>query len=88
MLNMKKVELERISDADMYLFFEKVKEKEFLTLIRDIVKLTINIWNLVILNNDHILCSDANNLHGYAKSKFLPTSEFKCIIPKDFESNK
>ena len=31
---------------------------------------------------------DANNLYGYAISKFVPTSGFKWIEPKEFESNK
>ena len=41
MLNMLKVSLELISDADMYLFF--VSEVEFLTVLRDILKPAINI---------------------------------------------
>ena len=40
MLNMTKVEFKLISDAEMYLFFEKGMRGEFLTFIRDIVKLT------------------------------------------------
>ena len=31
---------------------------------------------------------DANNLYGYAKSKFLSVREFKWIDPKGFDSNK
>ena len=30
----------------------------------------------------------ANNLHGYGMSKFLLTSGFKWIDPKDFDRNK
>ena len=30
---------------------------------------------------------DANNLYGYAMSKFLATSGFKWIGPKDFDLN-
>ena len=29
-----------------------------------------------------------NNLYSYAKSKFLPTSGFRLIDPKDYELNK
>ena len=36
----------------------------------------------------HIVYLDTNNLYGYAVSKFLQTSGFKWINPKDFDSNK
>ena len=36
----------------------------------------------------HIMYLDANNLYGYAMSKFLPTSGFKWIDPKEFDLNK
>ena len=36
----------------------------------------------------HIICLEANNLYGYAMSKFLPTSVFKWIDPKEFDLNK
>ena len=36
----------------------------------------------------HVIYLDANNLHGYAISKFCPTSGFKCIDSKDFDLNK
>ena len=31
---------------------------------------------------------DSNNLYGYAISKFLPTSGFKWIDTKEFDSNE
>ena len=42
MLKMTKIELEKISDIDKGLFIEKGTEEEFLTLLRDILKLIIN----------------------------------------------
>ena len=33
----------------------------------------------------HIMYLDVNNLCGYAMSKFLPTSWFRWIHPKDFD---
>ena len=36
----------------------------------------------------HITYLDANNLCGYAMFKFLPTSGFKWIDPKEFDLNK
>ena len=43
MLNITKGELELISNVNMYLFFRKVLEEEFLTFLRDIVRPTISI---------------------------------------------
>ena len=43
MLNITKGELELISNVNMYLFFRKVLEEEFLKFLRDIVKPTISI---------------------------------------------
>ena len=37
---------------------------------------------------EHIIYLDANNLYGYAMSKFLPASGFKWIDPKEFDLNK
>ena len=36
----------------------------------------------------HIIYLDTNNFHGYTISKFLPTSGFKWIDPKQFDLNK
>ena len=43
MANMKQVKFELISDADMYLFFEKDIRGEFLTLLKDISQPIISI---------------------------------------------
>ena len=36
----------------------------------------------------HIIYLDANKLYDYAMCKFLPTSRFKWIDPKEFDLNK
>ena len=39
-------------------------------------------------NKNQNLFKDTNNLYGYAVSKFLPTSGFTWIDPKEFNLNK
>ena len=36
----------------------------------------------------HSIYLDANDLYGHAMSKFLPTSGFRWIEPKEFDLNK
>ena len=54
LLNMAKVELELILDADMDLFIEKLWEVELFKFSQDnnIVKPTISIWNLITQNKN------------------------------------
>ena len=89
MLNMTKVGLELISDPDMYILFEKG--------MRGGVSYISNRHSKA--NNKHLksynpkqeskhIYIDANKLYGYAMSKFLPTSGFKWIDPKEFDLNK
>ena len=42
----------------------------------------------MIQKKKHIIYLHANDLYGYAMSKFLPTSGFKCINPREFDGNK
>ena len=84
MLKMMKINLELISDPDMYVFFEKGK--------RGTISYISNIYGKA--NNKylksfnpkqelkHIIYLDVNNVYGYAMSKFLPTSGFKGMNPK------
>ena len=62
----------------------------FLVFLIDIVKLTINIWSLVTQKQEskYIIYLDANNLYGYAMSKFLSTSRFKWMDLEEFHLNK
>ena len=90
MFNMAKVDLELIPDPDMLIFFEKV-------MIGNISY----IYNRYSEANNKCLKGfnqtqeskltidlDANNVCGYAMSKFLPTSRFKWITRKEFDLNK
>ena len=38
--------------------------------------------------NQNIIYLVADSLYGYVMSRFLPTSRFNSIGPKDFDSNK
>ena len=90
MLKIAKIELELISDPDMYIFFEKG--------IRGGISYISNRWNKdknkYLESNDpkeeskHTIYSDTNNLYSYAMSKFLPTSKLKLIKHKEFDLNK
>ena len=81
MFSMTKVELELISDADMYSFFKKgmagrvyhISERFKYLKSYDLKQESRNMLYL-----------DANNSYGYAMSKFLPTAIFKWIDPKEF----
>ena len=89
MINMTKIKLELISDPDMYIFFEKGMRCGVPYISDRYSKAN----NKCLKSYDpeqelkHIYL-DANNLYGYAMSKFLPTSDFKWIGPKEFNLNK
>ena len=84
MLNMTNVELN--TDPDMYIFFEKGMRGEVLYISNRYSK--ANKSYDPKQESKHIIYLDANNLYGYAMSKFLPTSGFKWIDPKAFDLNK
>ena len=81
MLNITKVELEHISDADMYLLFQKGIRGGVCYISKRYGKAR----NKYLKSYDpkqeskHFINLDANNLYGYAMSKFLPTGGFKWI---------
>ena len=81
MLNITKVELELISDAYMYLLFEKGMRGGVSCICKRYSKA-----NNDYLKSKHIIYLDANNSSGYAK--FHQTVRFKSIDPKIFDSNK
>ena len=65
----------------------RVWEAEFLTFLKDTVKPTTKPYDPKE-ESKHIIYLEANNLYGYAMSKFLPASGFKWIDPKEFDMNK
>ena len=73
MLNMTKVELKLISDADMYLFFEKSIRGEVSYVSKRYSK--ANNKNSKSYDpkqeSKHIIYLDVNNLYGYAMSIFF-----------------
>ena len=90
MLNMTKVELELITDPDMYIFFEKCMRGGVSYISNRYSKANNKYLKCYHSKQEskHIICLDANNLYGYAMSKFLLTSGFKWIDPKEFDLNK
>ena len=87
MLNMTKVELELIPDADLNIFFEKDTRGG----VSYISNRYSKAYNKYLKSYDpkqkskHIIYLDANNLQGYAMPKFLPTSGFKWLDPREFD---
>ena len=74
----------------MYIFFVKGVRSGVSYISNRYSKANKNYWKSYDLKQEsnHIVNSDANNLYDYAMSKFLPTSNFKWLDPKEFELNK
>ena len=90
MLKMTKIELELITDPDMYIFFEKSTRGGISNVSNRYSKA-----NIIYLKSydskqesNHIIYLDASNLYGYAMYKFFPTSELKSIDHEKFDLNK
>ena len=90
MLKMTKIKLVLNSDPNMYIFFEKGTRGGISYISNRYTKAD----NKYLKSYDskqeskHIIYLDANNLYGFAISKFLPTNGFKWIHPKEFDLNK
>ena len=90
MLNTTKVELEPISDANVYLLYRKGMRAG----VSFISKRYSKYNKKHLKHNDpkqeskHIIYLDTNDLFVYDMSKFLTTSRFKWIDPKEFDLNK
>ena len=90
MLKMTKVKLEFIADPDMHIIFEKGTRGGISYISNRKSKANIKYLKSYDPKQEskHIIYLDANNLHGYAMSKFLPTNGFSWIDPKEFALNK
>ena len=90
MLNMANMELELITNPDMYISFAKGMTGG----VSHISNRYSTANNKCLKSHDseqeskHIIYSDANNLFGYAISRFLSTNGFKWVDPKEFDLNK
>ena len=88
--NMTKVELELISDADMYLFFEKGMRGGVSYISERYSKANKQYLKPYDSKQEskQIIYSHANNLYGYPKSKLLLTNGLKWIDPNNFDLNR
>lgn len=71
MLKMTKVELEQISDPDIYLMFQEG--------IRGGVSVILTRYAKSEPNKSSLLYIDCNNLYGGALSSYLPYKDFKFV---------
>ena len=90
MLKMTKIKLELISDPGMYIFFRKGTRVKISYISNRYSKANNRYLKYYDPKQEskHIIYLDANDLYGYAMSKFLPSSGFKWIDPKEFHLNK
>ena len=90
MLNMIKVKLELIPDANMYIFFEKGTRSGVCDTYNRYSRAKKKYLKYYDTKKElkDIIYLDANNLYAYAMLKFLPPSGFKWIDPKEFYVNK
>ena len=89
-LKIAKTKLKLTADPDMYIFFEKGTGEGISYISNRYSKASKKYLKFYDPKQElkHIIYLDENNLYGYAMSKFLPTSEFKWIDPKEFDLNK
>ena len=82
---MPKIQLEPLPGLDMQIFFEK-GTRGGICYVSDKYSKANNKYLKYYdprQESKHIIYLYANNLYGYANSKFLPTSEFRWIDPKE-----
>ena len=86
MLEMTKIELELILGPDMYMFFKKFTRGGIPYISNRYSK--ANNKCLKSYDSKHNIYLDANNLYGYAMSKFRPKIGVKWVYSKEFDLNK
>ena len=81
MFNMTKVELELISDLDIYILFEKGMKGGVSYISERHSKANTKYLKSYDPKQEskHIIYLGVNNLYGYAMSKFLPASGFSIL---------
>ena len=87
MLKITKIDLELFPDPNMHIFFEKGSRSGISYISNRYNKANKKYWKSCDPKQEskHTMYWDANNLSGYAMSKFFPTSGFKWIGPKEFD---
>ena len=90
MLKMAAIKIKLIIDPGMYIFFEKGTRGGISYISNRYSKANNKYLKSLDPKQElkHIIYLDANNLYGYAMSKFLPASGFKWIDPEEFDLNK
>ena len=85
MLKMTKIELEKISDPDKYMFFEKEMRGGVSYIKRRYCKANneyCKYYDKEKLKN-YIIYLDMNNLYGHGMSQYLPHADFKWVKNTD-----
>ena len=87
---MLKMTKQLIIDPAVYIFFEKVTRGGISYISNRYSKVNKKYLKSFDSKQEsrYIIYIEINNFYGYAKSKFLPTSRFKWIDPKEFFLNK
>ena len=81
MLNMTKIELEKISDPDKYLFFEQEMRDGVSYINKRYSKMNNEYWQDYDKEKpkNYIIYLDVNNLYGCTMSQYLHISNFKWV---------
>ena len=81
MLKMTKVELEKISDADIHLFIEKGRKGDICFVSKRYSKASNDFCPDYDKTKEKVYIKylDMNNLHGKAMSEYLPYEGFKWV---------